>query len=401
MKFVPVISSLRKFFLLSLLAGPWISCARHHSPPTWFKGNTHAHTTLCGHADTDPDSVAVWYLDRGYHFLILSEHNHFIDPDSVQLPTDRRSDFILIPGEEITGHKSIHTTAMNIDGYIEEEYLKMVDKEATPIDQLRQAVAILRQPIAQSKTEIIQRHTNSVLESGGLPILNHPNYQSGAQPRDILPVQHLHMLELYNGHPDVHNWGNDMHRSVEEKWDSLLTAGMLVLGISSDDAHHFKAWTTETSNPGRGWVMVNSNGVLTANSITAAMSKGRFYATNGVVLSEIDHDSSAYHIVIDTSSTLAELGSPYVTGKIEDQGKEGFVTSFIGKNGMILHRDEGIESTYKISSVDGYVRAKISYSRKRSDGTWESFFAWTQPQFLDERAKILGSGSVWANHTHE
>ena len=45
----------------------------------WFKGNTHVHTTLCGHADTEPEAVAGWYLDRGYNFLVLSEHNQFID----------------------------------------------------------------------------------------------------------------------------------------------------------------------------------------------------------------------------------------------------------------------------------------------------------------------------------
>ena len=47
---------------------------------TWYKGNTHTHTILCGHADSHPDTVARWYLDRDYNFLILSEHNLYIDP---------------------------------------------------------------------------------------------------------------------------------------------------------------------------------------------------------------------------------------------------------------------------------------------------------------------------------
>ena len=34
----------------------------------WYKGNTHVHTTLCGHADSTPDFVAQWYHDRGYNF---------------------------------------------------------------------------------------------------------------------------------------------------------------------------------------------------------------------------------------------------------------------------------------------------------------------------------------------
>ncbi len=84
----------------------------------WYKGNTHSHTVLCGHADSSPEEVARWYHGRGYHFLILSEHNRFIDPDSVALPADKRPDFILIPGEELTGHMHIHTTGMNTRRFV-------------------------------------------------------------------------------------------------------------------------------------------------------------------------------------------------------------------------------------------------------------------------------------------
>lgn len=79
----------------------------------WFRGNTHTHT-LQSDGDTAPEVVAKWYHDRNYNFLIITDHNKFIDPNTVRLPEDRRDDFILIPGEEITGSRTIHTTAMNI-----------------------------------------------------------------------------------------------------------------------------------------------------------------------------------------------------------------------------------------------------------------------------------------------
>jgi hypothetical protein len=37
-----------------------------------------------------PNAVAQWYHDRGYNFLILSEHNKFIDPSTVQLKGEVR-----------------------------------------------------------------------------------------------------------------------------------------------------------------------------------------------------------------------------------------------------------------------------------------------------------------------
>ena len=91
------------------------TCFGCNSKTTWYRGNTHVHTELCGHADSHPDSVSKWYLDRDYNFLILSEHNRFIDPKTVKLPADRRKDFILVPGQEVTGRRHIHTTAMNVN----------------------------------------------------------------------------------------------------------------------------------------------------------------------------------------------------------------------------------------------------------------------------------------------
>ena len=89
------------------------------SKKEWYKGNTHAHTVLCGHADTSPEEVTKWYHDQGYNFLVLSEHNQFIDPQTVEMPSVRREDFILIPGEEVTGGLMAHTTALNIDGLVD------------------------------------------------------------------------------------------------------------------------------------------------------------------------------------------------------------------------------------------------------------------------------------------
>ncbi|MCH2206928.1 MAG: hypothetical protein MK132_13800 [Lentisphaerales bacterium] len=57
--------------------------------------------------------MAKWYLDNDYNFLILSEHNIFIEPATLNLPADRSKDFILVRGQVVTSQKHIHTTAMN------------------------------------------------------------------------------------------------------------------------------------------------------------------------------------------------------------------------------------------------------------------------------------------------
>ena len=341
---------------------------------TWYKGNTHCHTVLCGHADSAPEAVARWYHSRGYNFLILSEHNQFIDPDKVALPAGKRPDFILIPGEEVTGEQAIHTTGMNI-------------RRVVPARLPEGFMGTDRAGLEEAKRLILQMHVDSVRQAGGVPILNHPNYVSGIHADNIMHISRLHLFELFNGHPDVANWGNELHASTEQKWDSLLTAGMLIYGVSSDDAHTFKEWSPQKSNPGRGWVMVRSSG-LTPDAITRAMEAGDFYATNGVILSDVLCDGRQYRVSIDTARTMSELESPYVIGKKSDKGREGFLIEFIGPKGKVLEKQTGVQATYRLDNAPAYARCKITYTRRTPEGGYEQFFAWTQPWFSDRRDKI-------------
>ena len=326
--------------------------------PRWYKGNTHVHTVLCGHADTEPAAVVRWYHDRGYHFLILSEHNQFIDPDTVTMPPRLREDFILIPGEEVTGAQAIHTTAMNIGGYVDPG------------------------PEGPDKTTIIQAHVDSTRARAGIPILNHPNFVSGAHAADILPVQRLHLFELYNGHPLVYNWGEREiyhHVSTEAKWDSLLSAGRRLYGVSSDDAHIFQSWSPDRSNPGRGWVMVRSP-ALTPDAITRAMARGDFYASSGVILRALETTPAQYRLEVDREATRRELQSPYLLGRRVETGTPGYRIEFYGHRGKLLKTVADSDAVYTPRPEDGYVRARVVLTVSRKAGLME-YYAWTQPVF--------------------
>ena len=63
---------------------------------SWFKGNTHAHTTESD-GDASPEYVAGWYKDHGYDFLVLSDHNKLTDPETLGHLMDEG--FLLVPGE--------------------------------------------------------------------------------------------------------------------------------------------------------------------------------------------------------------------------------------------------------------------------------------------------------------
>ncbi len=358
---------MKNLIIIVSIAFVLFSCSNSEKPPTaiWYKGNAHTHTVICGHADTHPDTVARWYLDRGYNFLILSEHNHFINPDSVNLPPDRRKDFILIPGEEVTDHRHVHTTGMNVHRVL----------PAHRPDPLPDS---LPEGYENFKVYLMQKHTDSIRGVGGIPILNHPNWESGVPASNIEQVNSLNMIELFNGHPEVNNFGSDQHPSMEQKWDSLLSAGRKIYAVSSDDAHYFHEWGPEISNPGRGWVMVRSE-KLSSEAISDAMEKGDFYATSGVILSKVNISDGSYEVVVDEKATIKSIANPYVAGYKTESQTPGFTIEFIIDNGQVIETTLGESAKITVPDNCSYLRAKMTFTTSNGH---EQFFAWTQPLFL-------------------
>ena len=328
----------------------------------WYKGNTHTHTVICGHADSPPEVVAAWYLERDYNFLILSEHNQFIDPATVELPADRRQDFILVPGVEVTGHRHVHSTAMNVHQVV--PWIYRGDTTAL----------------------VIQNQVNETQRVGGQTILNHPNFRNAIKAPDMQAVDGLHMFELYNGHPSVDNEGAKSKVSTETMWDQMLTAGMTIYGVSSDDAHHFQTIAPNKSNPGRGWVMVQAPS-LTADALTQAMLAGNFYASNGVYLKRCEKSQGDYRVEVDAARTEAErVSNPKLRGKHIADGEAGYRIAFIGPDGKELEATDGLSGRFQFDAGIAYVRAKVTYTRAHpSKDGFEEYYAWGQPVFADQR----------------
>lgn len=368
--------------LLSLVAASGCVSTDVAQPKQWFRGNTHTHTTVSD-GDTDPEFVVKWYHERGYNFLILTDHNKFVDPARVKMPADRRSDFILIAGEELTSSMTkpikaqIHSTAMNID--------RLAAWDAGPV----------------AKSQVIQFHVDETIKSGGTTILNHPNFQWSITADDMLPVKNLYMFELFNGHPSVNNFGDANHPSTEDIWNDLLTRGMLVYAVSADDAHHFKEGKTG-SNPGRGWVMVHAAS-LEADAITRAMLQGDFYASSGVFLKSCDRGRSLYRVEVDeqkTTDTLTALSE--TRGRQVPGVNEGYRIEFIGPNGKVLKSVDGSRAEFAITDSRPFVRARVTYTRKTpKTDVLEQYYAWGQPVFTDARASIDPVRNVLHRHDHE
>ena len=381
--------------------------------PRWWKGNLHTHS-LWSDGDQFPEMIADWYAEHDYNFLGISDHNILSEgakwmsvkkaversdgglldryrqrfgeawvetrgePDSdkyeVRLkPLDefrglveQRGKFLLIPAEEISDKhdgKPIHINATNIVETIEPQH---GDSVAETIRNNLRAIV-----------EHERAHGRQVL-----PHLNHPNFGYAVTAADIASVESERFFEVYNGHPNVNQLGDDEHPSIEVMWDQInaLRQNELkilpVFGIATDDSHNYHG--KKGSRPGRGWVMVRSR-YLTPEHLIKAMKRGDFYASSGVTLQDVRFDQK--------SRTLSVEIAP-----VEDVT---YTTQFIGTRladpdhdpdehvhpGEVLATVDGTAATYKLDGSELYVRALITSSAAHHDPSFENQKrqAWTQP----------------------
>ena len=379
-----------------------VSCKNFSAKQIWHKGNLHTHS-LWSDGDDFPEMIIQWYKDNDYQFIALSDHNTIGDSEFwyeirerearnktlekyqnrfgdwvetkidsaktlVRLKTfeEFRSklqvpdSFLVIKSEEVTSSfekKPIHINVSNI-----------VEK----IDPIR----------GTSVLDVMQRTLDAVheqrkrLKTPMFAHINHPNFGYGISADDLKQLNGERFFEVYNGHPAVNNEGDDMHIDTETMWDLVnihyLNEGKpLLFGIATDDSHRYHSFSSEDSNTGRGWVMVNCKKLVTED-IISAMEKGDFYASTGVHLKKLFTDKKQIEIEVDP-----EFGVIYEIIFVGYQkGAEDVVE---------LKKVIGNSASYTFQKEDVFIRVRINSDAKKDNPIIkdETKKAWTQP-FLVE-----------------
>jgi hypothetical protein len=306
----------------------------------WYKGNTHTHTTNSD-GDTPPEAVAQWYKSHGYRWLVLSDHNVFTDPKTLSRLVD--SSFLLVAGEEVTTSfkkAAVHVNALDIS-------------------------RVIPPPRDSTLLGTVQRAVDAIRAERAVPHINHPNFLWSIDTTTLLKLERDRLIEIFNGHPTVHNEGGGESLGMEDAWDLLLTRGKRMYGIAVDDAHHFHGeFAADRANPGRGWVVVRVP-TLTPHAVASALDAGQFYASTGPVLAEVALSTRALSL------------------RITPQGDFKYTTYFIGRGGRILKTDRTLTPSYTLRGEETYVRAKVVDSAGRP--------AWVQPffttRFVEQRPR--------------
>lgn len=295
----------------------------------WYKGNLHTHTTESD-GDADPEFVVNWFMEHGYDFLVLSDHNH-----RTILEHEVEGGPLMVPGEEVSARIEVGTIPIHINGIGISHVV-----EPTHGDDI---------------VRTIQANVDAIHDAGGIAQLNHPNFKWAFDHTHIQQIRGAELMEVYNGHPGVNLYGAPGKPSNEEIWDSVLSAGKVIFGTATDDSHRYYDYHPGQSNPGRGWVVVHAE-ELTVNAIVDGLATGEFYSSTGVALTNLEQSMES------------------VSLEIEQERDFIYATTFSGKDGEVLSEETGLNASYSINGSEGYVRTTI---RSSSGGK-----AWTQPVFV-------------------
>ena len=107
--------------------------------------------------------MARWYREHGYRFLVLSDHNFLTSVDGLNALHGADEQFLLIKGEEISdrfGDKPIHVNGLDLRDKVEPRH-------------------------GSSVLEVMQRNVDAIRMAGGVPHINHPNYEWAITADDL------------------------------------------------------------------------------------------------------------------------------------------------------------------------------------------------------------------------
>jgi hypothetical protein len=319
------------------------------APAGFLKGQLHLHSNASGDSDTPPDQVRAWYAARGYDFIVFTDHNR------ITALADAPEGMLVLPGVELTQNLRsceppplpgdaclLHVNALFVAGPADGPLLPAQDRWTTP-----------------RRDDIYGRAVDVARSLGGIAQLNHPNFHRAADIEILMTLARrgLTLVEIANEAVDSANEGGAGVPSTEALWDAALTRGARVFGTATDDAHHYndaaavRARGDIAYTGDRGFVMVRAE--RTAASIRAAVARGDFYSSTGVLLDPL------------------QMGPDEIAIDVRSSDAASITIEVIGTGGAVLARTAGPRLRFDPRKAPaGYVRVRVTAAGR---------MAWTQP----------------------
>ena len=266
----------------------------------FFKGNTHAHSTMSD-GRLSPEEVFETYQSSGYDFLALTDHWHVGELQNYK-------GMLIIPGVEY-------------DFDFETQVLHLVC--------LYRDAADARGVDRRMSHKSVIRHVN---DAGGVVIAAHPAWSLNT-PEFLKSLDGVSLSEVYNTISDEPF--NGPRGNSESLLDVTAANGKLFNLIAADDAHFYQGEQCVSC------IMVQAE-TLTVPAIFEALGKGRFYATQGPEFRHIGIERDVITVETSPVSRITFCSNQYW---VDDRCRHG---------------ENLTEASYQIQPKDRFVRIQLT-----------------------------------------
>ena len=277
-----------------------------------YRANFHCHTTESDGKLT-PEECVRFYADAGYDILAITDHRKVTETAGGRL--------LLLPGIEIDyilPGQWVHILGLGMDKAITEKW----DGEGTP-----------------------QEGIDLIRALGGIAVLAHPAWSLNT-PAFMRSLKGLSGVEIWNSVSTLPLNGERAESSslLDVTWAS---GGELLPVYANDDSHPYQ------DEAGVASTMVQAE-ELTASTVMDALRAGRFYATTGPEIRQIENRDNR-EIIVQCSPAENVV----------------FYSDCPWANGRAVIRHGIMECSYTVQPYDHFVRVEV----KDADGRK----AWSAP----------------------
>lgn len=287
------------------------------APGEWLKGNLHSHTTNSD-GSVSPAELVDWYRRNHYDFLAITDHDYITNVDSLQ-----GDSLLLIPGIEFGYHPAESPEwALDMLGINIRELPDFLDPDHT---------GHVKNDPSISPQRIID-HLNSI---GGMAIMCHPYFMINMM-EPYMKYQGFVGVEAYN-YVCEEMCGRGHH---EIYWDAMLFHGKKVWGFATDDSH--------APEFGRAWIEVKAR-EKSIPAILEAIREGRFYATSGPVIHDLDYSNGHVRITFDRPCDVVAFPS----------SKKGYIVRSYENSFSLVDGRRRFSADVAVSEGQRYLRMEL------------------------------------------
>ena len=300
----------------------------------FYKANLHCHSTLSDGQYT-PAELKTMYMEQGYSIIAYTDHDILIAHDELadenflplhayemEITEEKSADF--------THCKCCHICMIALDPdnmtqvcWHRSRYLfgnASLYRDQVKFDDT------LPDYVREYKHECITDMMRTCREKGFFVTYNHPAW-SQENYNEYMGYHGMHAMEVFNslsfadGYPDYN----------EKEYDDMLRGGERIYCIAADDSHGgLKGFY-------QGFTMIKAD-KLEYRTITDALVKGNFYASQGPRIDELWFEDGRLHVSCSQAATIV-MSTAIRTSKVVRDSD---------------HAD------FEVNPGDGYVRITVT-----------------------------------------